>query len=90
MKSRKGMISFGRMVPFAALLTGLGLGAATRPWWGDLHRTGLVSFGELLACGIDPKGHDDPGAGMLTGYDTVEELAAVPGMVMISSGARKI
>lgn len=70
------------------LLGGLALatlGAAGRPSWGDPARPvwyygQLVPFGELLARGIEPHCHDGWGPGIITCYNTNEELAAATGL----------
>ncbi|WP_322798839.1 hypothetical protein [Thermoflexus sp.] len=66
-------------------LTLIGLGAAVRPSWGDpagpvWYYGRLVPIGERLARGVEPKCHDGLGSGILTCYDTNEELAAATGL----------
>ncbi|MCS7351636.1 hypothetical protein [Thermoflexus sp.] len=63
----------------------IGLGAAARPSWGDpagpvWYYGRLVPIGERLARGVEPKCHDGLGPGILTCYDTNEELAAATGL----------
>jgi len=52
-------------------------GNPSRPVW---YYGELVPFGELLAKGIEPHCHDGLGSGVITCYDTNEELAAATGI----------
>lgn len=78
-------VSLGGIVLALGGVALMGLGAATRPSWGDPARPvwydgRLVPFGELLARGVEPHCHDGLGPGIITCYDTNEELAAATGL----------
>ncbi|MCS7251728.1 MAG: beta/gamma crystallin family protein [Thermoflexus sp.] len=79
------MASLGFMAMILGVLALIGLGAAVRSSWGDpagpvWYYGRLVPIGELLARGVEPKCHDGLGPGILTCYDTNEELAAATGL----------
>jgi len=84
-RSWRWIVSLGGIVLALGGVALLGLGAATRPTWGDPARPvwyygRLVPFGELLARGVEPHCHDGLGPGIITCYDTNEELAAATGL----------
>jgi hypothetical protein len=73
------------IVVLALVFTPLLISAAGRPEWGDpskrvWYRGQLVPFGELLRRGVEPQCHDGLGPGIITCYDTKEELAAATGV----------
>ncbi|HXF68950.1 MAG TPA: hypothetical protein VNK89_04015 [Thermoflexus sp.] len=82
---RQRAMVLGLMALAVGVVALLSLGAASRPAWGDPSRPvwyygRLVPFGELLARGVVPHCHDGLGPGIITCYDTNEELAAATGL----------
>ena len=79
----------------AGALALLSVGAATRPSWGDparpvWYKGQWVPFGELIARGVEPKCHDGAGPGVITCYDTNEELAAATGLDLPNTDPERV
>ena len=75
------LVTMALLVMISTPLAGF---AAGRPEWGDpskrvWYRSQLVPFGELLDKGVVPHCHDGLGPGIITCYDTKEELVAATG-----------
>lgn len=80
-RNKKKILVVLQLLISATLLVGF----AGQPVWGSpslpvWYYGELVPFGELLAEGIEPHCHDGLGPGIITCYDTNEELAAATGL----------